>query len=248
MDFKIIEKIISYAIRGLFVVLLGLIFLSGIAIEANKKPPEEIERILKERREFYEALRKGEPVNKNLPNPWPPKMNQKYPDIDLIDQSGGDFRLSDLKGRVLLVEYIDMSSPASQAQSGGALFGAYGATTYVDEVSEPISDVLRQSTGGAISLPHPHILEVKIIVYGDGGGQASRDDAQNWASHFSLKQEEGVIVAVPVKDIRDHATNELIIGYQLVDKNMMMRVDSTGVEPTHSLKMTLAPLVPRLVK
>ncbi|MGH1403321.1 MAG: hypothetical protein ACRBDL_03690 [Alphaproteobacteria bacterium] len=248
MDFKIVEKFISYAIRTLLVLLVGLICLSGIAIEANKKPPEEIERILKEKREIYEALRKGEPVNKNLPGLWPPKMNQKYPDIDLVNQAGEEFKLSDLKGRVLIVEYIDMSSPVSQAQSGGAILGAYGATTYVDKVTTPVSQVLKQSTEGELSLPHPHILEVKVIIYGEDGGQASRDDAGNWASHFNLNLKDGVIVSVPVKDMRDQLTKELITGYQLVDKNLMMRADSTGVEPTHHLKLTFAPLVPRLVK
>jgi cytochrome oxidase Cu insertion factor (SCO1/SenC/PrrC family) len=39
---------------------------------------------------------------------WPPKLNEPYPDLHLIDQTGSPTRLSDFKGKVILVEPIGM--------------------------------------------------------------------------------------------------------------------------------------------
>ncbi|MBV1889194.1 MAG: hypothetical protein KUG67_03010 [Proteobacteria bacterium] len=90
-------------------------------------------------------------------------------------------------------------------------------------------------------------MELKIIVYGTDGAAGSRDDAEQWAEHFRLNEEDNIIVAAPSKDMRSDESQSLVRGFQLLDKNMMLRVDSSGVMPKHNLQMTLAPLVPKLI-
>lgn len=248
MEINQIRKVISFAMLGLFISLILMIAVSILAIESTKKSPKEIAAELEKQKVQMERLAQGKSLNENLPDIWPPKMNQPYPSFDLIDQKGGAFKISDYTGKILIVEYIDMSSPVSQAQSGAGLVGTYGVGGTVDQFALPIEDVLRTETQGVVSLPNDKVMQVKVIVYGESGGQASRDDAQNWAEHFKFTKAEGVIVAVPVKNITGDETNTILGGYQLIDANNFLRVDSSGPIPKHNLKMTFAPMVQKLTR
>ncbi len=245
-----IQKYLSYATKTLFTILGLLMILSVVHIETNKKSPEEIAKILEESKEMRAIMAKGGQLNKNLPEIWPPKMNNVYPDFAMIDQEGREFLLSSLKGKVIIVEYIDISSPVSQAQSGARKFGAYYAASSsdIDEYAKPFAEVLKKNTSGSIVLPNDNIIELKIIIYGEGGGAGTRDDAQQWAQHFNLKKSDNVIVAVTKNDFRGKESDVIISGFQLLDKNMLLRVDSSGATPKHSLAMTLVPLVPKLIR
>ena len=245
-----IDKTLSVITRFLVSCMVALMFFSYLAIEANKKPAAEITRILEEQKKMRLILAKKSSGNENLPKVWPPKMNKIYPNLELYDQMGKKFTLSSLSGKVIIMEYIDISSPESQAQSGSAKMGAYygSKTKEINTQVEIFGDVIERSTNGAFRLPNDNVLELKIIIYGPEGSAGSRDDAQNWAEHFNLQQSDNVIVAVPSNDLRSKATQSIVSGFQLIDKNMMLRVDSSGAEPKHNLGMTLAPLVPKLIR
>ena len=221
-----------------------------MALEASKKPVEERQKIYDDANKSIQNRLQSVEKSKNLPTDWPPKMNALYPDLALIDQTGKSFQLSELKGRVLVLEYVDMSSPVSQAQSGAGLLGAYGYTKEIDEFTEPFDEVLRKNPGlgqTPLVLPHAELIQVKIIVYSQDDKQASRDDAQFWAEHFGFTRDRNIIVAVAREDIRIDSVEALITGYQLIDKNFNLRVDSAGTAPKHNLKLTLIPLVPKLL-
>ncbi|PCI56350.1 MAG: hypothetical protein COB36_06130 [Alphaproteobacteria bacterium] len=226
-----------------------LMFFAFVSIEANKKPDEEIAQILEEQRKMRIILATVSKGNENLPEVWPAKMNVAYPDFELFDQKGEKFLLSSLEGRVIILEYIDISSPVSQAQSGSAAVGVYfGAKSQeLNKEAQPFSNVIKKVTNGAFMLPNDNILELKIIVYGADGAPGSRDDAEQWAQHFKIAESENVIVAVPALDMRSEESQSLVRGFQLLDKNLILRVDSSGVMPKHNLEMTLVPLVPKLI-
>lgn len=244
-----IDKTLSVMIRGLFGCLMVLMFLAFVSIEANKKPDAEIAKILEEQRKMRIILATASKGNENLPEVWPPKMNVVYPDFELFDQKGEKFLLSSLAGRVIILEYIDISSPISQAQSGSATAGVYfGAKSQeLNKEAQPFSDIVNKITNGAFTLPNDNILELKVLVYGADGAPGSRDDAEQWAQHFKLEESDNVIVAVPSLDMRSDESQSLVRGFQLLDKNMILRVDSSGVMPKHNLRMTLVPLVPKLI-
>lgn len=249
MEREKVDKIINISLKVLFSLLFVLIFLSIMRIEATKKPPEEIKQILEQQQEERIKLAAGEPLNDKLPNPWPPKMNKPYPDLPLVASDGTNFKLANYKGKVIVLSFLDMSSPTAQAQSGAGLSGAYGVTVDKDPLARPFSDVFRTIPESEdMNYPHKDLLEIIVLVYSQEGQQTTVDDAQNWAEHFDLSREDNVIVAVPVKDIRSDETGEVLNGYQLIDKNMILRVDSSGSSPKHNLKMTLMPLVPKLLR
>ena len=252
MDRDVIQKILSYATKFLFVVLGGLIVLSVISLETNKKPAEERAEIFEEQKRLRQIFAESKKGNENLPEIWPANMNEPYPNVDLLDKDGKRFTLSGLKGRVVILEFIDISSPISQGQSGAAVTGAYhGSTTSqeVDEYALPFSDVVKKSLNAGFNLPNNNIIELKIIVYGAAGSQATVNDAQNWANHFALGAAgSNIIVAVTEKDFRSKRSDSVVGGFQLLDRNLLLRVDSAGPKPKHNLSMTLLPLVPKLIR
>lgn len=242
------QKVVKYAYRLVYIllaVLFLLIVLSVMVLEANKDPDPQ------KRMEAYAKISGIQLKNPNLPDPWPPVMNKPFPDMGLIDQAGAEFSLSDLKGKVLLIEYVDMTSPVSQAYSGAQTKGALGGPNQqVDEHTLPIEEIIKQETKtlGQVTLPNPELIMVKILIYNEAGGQAGPPDAERWASHFGFTRENGVIVTVPQKDARDKKTDILIPGFQLVDKEFALRVDSAGPNPKHSLNFRLVTMIPTLLQ
>lgn len=243
-----VNKIITILLKVLFSTLFVLIFISVLIIEANKKPQEEIDAALSAVRANIEIIAKGGGLEKAEDQNWPPRMNKLYPEIELLDKEGRAFKISDLKGYVVVMSYIDMSSPICQAQAGAAATGAYGSLKDVDKYSEPFTETLRKNSLEEFTLPNDGVLEVDVLVYTQDGSQPSLDDAGKWADHFDLGLTKGAIVAVPKASMQNKKTDSMICGYQLIDKNMMLRVDSAGPEPKHNLKMTLVPLLPKLLR
>ncbi|MCB1784549.1 MAG: hypothetical protein KDI13_11220 [Alphaproteobacteria bacterium] len=241
MNTKELEGYMVYAAKVLFVTLLLLVLLAIAALEATKKPPEEIARMV-------EAAKLSRQNVSNLPRPWPPEMNSGYPDFDLIDQEGTKFSLSALKGRVVLVEYVDMASPISQAAAGAKEKGVFGAENQSFDPYILTPEVfVPKLTDGKVTLPTAKFLIVSILIKNAAGMPATQEDAKNWAAHFGLTKDAFHIVAVPEKDMRGKGTDGLLTGFQLVDKNFLLRVDSAGPMPKHNLDLTLVPMIPKLM-
>ncbi len=252
-DREKVNKIIILSVKILFSALFVLIALAVISLEGTKKPQKEIDAVLNKQRVSMRAILAGKDITKEIPegtkvHHWPPKMNQPYPDLELIDRNGRVFKLSDLKGYIIVMSYIDMSSPISQAQAGAAVVGAYGVTKEVDKYTEPFSQVVAKNASDGFVLPNDGVLEVNVLVYAQDGAQATLNDADKWAEHFDLNLERGIVVAVPKDDLRSSDAQSVVAGYQLVDQHMMLRVDSAGLEAKHNLKMTLVPMLSKLAQ
>ena len=241
MNTILILKYLRYATYVLSAFLVLAIGLSVYILEATKMPPEVRNRIMSDLNNQFKNY-------SNFPLPWPPQMNKQYPDIGLIDQEGKAFKLSDFRGKIILIETIDMAMAQSQAYSGAATFGPFGAkTAEVDKKLQPIQAIIGKYSEGKITLPNPDIIYVKIIFYNATAAQALPTDATNWAEHFKLSKADNIFVAVPDKDLRIAATTSLLPGFQLIDRAFNLRVDSSGLTPKHNLEMTLIPLIPKLL-
>ncbi len=245
---KKIEKALSYAIAIVVCVLISLVFLSITFAEFSKKSMQERQEILSKQRDTIKKFIVEAKPNENLPKTWPPQMNVTYPDMELLDQKGKEFKISDFAGKVLIIEYVDMSSPISQAHSGAKSKGAFGIMQDVDKLAETFEDTVQKNADGKINFPNDNVIQLKIIAYTQDGAQPSRDDAWNWAEHFGFERDNNVIVAISKKDIRTPKTQDIVTGFQLVDKNQKLRVDSSGVAPKHNLKLTLIPLFEKLLR
>ncbi len=239
------EKLFKYAYYVVYIlagVLLLLFVLAVAVLEHNKNPSFEA------RQKALVEIYGFKPPNQNLPTPWPPAMNAPFPDIPLIDTNGAEFNISDFRGKVMVVEYIDMTSPVSHSYSGAKTRGPFGGSRHsFDSSVSSFEETVSRESQGTLTLPHPDLPVVKIIVYNEAGAQAKVDDALAWAGHFGFTRENNYIVCVPQKDLRDKLTDKIVPGFQLVDKEFLLRVDSAGPEPKHSLQFRLVTMIPTLL-
>ena len=176
---------------------------------------------------------------------WPPKMEELYPDLELIDQDGNQWNLSRFKGQVILVEPIGMNCPACQSFAGAHIKGPYGNITPQKGLDD--FEGYFESYAGGLSLRDEGIVLVELLLYDLTMGPPTPKDAKGWAEHFGMKSQNNHFVVIPATDMRNKASYDLIPGYQLIDKNFKLRSDSTGHHPRDDLWRTLLPMVPKVL-
>ena len=69
-------------------------------------------------------------------------------------------------------------------------------------------------------------------------------DAKDWATHFGLRRAENHIVLAGLPSMIGQESYEMIPGLQLIDRDFMLRADSTGpVNQRHDLYRELLPRI-----
>ncbi len=179
------------------------------------------------------------------PSPWPPELNKPYPDLELIDQDGETFKLSYLKGKVIIIEPVGMNCPACQAFAGANTKGAFQGNSVQKGIRSFEQDLPRYAQG--ITMPHKDIVLVQLLLYDMKLGAPQPEHAKIWAEHFKMRKGKNQFVAVSPYDLRNQASYNLIPGFQLIDKNFILRADSTGHYPKHDLYRQLIPSVATLL-
>jgi len=180
---------------------------------------------------------------------WPPQLGKAYPDgIEYYDQSGAKVKMSDFKGQVLFIEFVGMNCPACQAFSGAnkkdiGSFENNAVQTGLDSIEE----YFRQYSGG-LKLSDDRIFYIAVLLYDMKLGHPKADDARKWAEHFKFDKSKKQIVIVPIQDLRGNDSYNLIPGFQLVDKKLVLRSDSTGHKPRDNLYSKLLPMVRKLLE
>ena len=163
---------------------------------------------------------------------WPPRVGQPYPDLTLMDQRGELIRLSDFKGKVLLIEPIGMNCPASNALAGGKTKGGFEGTAPETDV-EPADISFRYDAPG-VSYDDPRLIHIELLLYNMSMHGPSATDARAWAEHFGLADKPNVYVLAGGQELINQMSYDMIPGFQLVDKNFILRSNATGHHPTEN--------------
>ncbi len=103
------------------------------------------------------------------------------------------------------------------------------------------------SYGGGLSVHDPRLVFVQVLLYGMSMEAPTVEDARKWADHFEMDRAQNRIVLVGTKELQNQASYDMIPGFQLIDKNFILRCDSTGHSPKENLYQTLLPMIPRLL-
>ncbi len=177
---------------------------------------------------------------------WPPVLGQKYPDLALYDQDGKVFKLSQFKGKVIILEPVGMNCPACQAFSGAKKYGPFKNNPVQKGVSS-FHDIFRHYTPQTKNT-HSEIIFVQILLYDMKLEAPDKEDARAWAEHFHLSKANNHYVSVSPYDLRNHHSFKMIPGFQLIDKDFILRIDSTGHRPKHSLYYDLLPALKNLTQ
>ncbi len=157
---------------------------------------------------------------------WPPRLGKPYPDLALTDQTGKVVRLSDFKGSVIFIEYVGMTCPACQAFAGAHRLGSF-ANVKPQRGLQSIEEYFPRHAGG-LTLDDERIVFVQILLYSMSMQAPTPEDARSWAAHFKLDRARNQIVLAGKKELIGPASYNLIPGFQLVDKDFVLRSDSTG--------------------
>jgi hypothetical protein len=177
---------------------------------------------------------------------WPPQLGKPYPEIELIDRTGKIVKLADFKGKIIVVEPVGMTCPACNAFSGGKDRGGFKSSS-VQGGTESIETYFPQYTGG-VSLHDKRILFVQLLLYNLQMQGPTQDDAALWAEHFGLDKFDNTYVLAGGPELIGSASYNMIPGFQLIDKDFVLRSDATGDNPKESIWDHLLPMVPQLLK
>ncbi|MCC7527887.1 MAG: hypothetical protein IT342_05155 [Candidatus Melainabacteria bacterium] len=174
---------------------------------------------------------------------WPPVVNQVYPELELCDLSGNRVKLSAYAGKVILLEPIGMSCPACQAFVGGDRKG--GINGVIPQAGLSSIDVLLKAQG--ISISDPRLVRVQLLLYGPSLGVPTLPEAQAWSKHFDFgRRSNEVLLLGDQRYINQHSFN-MIPGFQLIDKNFVLRSDACGHNPKSNMYKELIPMVGKLL-
>jgi len=176
---------------------------------------------------------------------WPPQLGERYPEIRMIDQTGKHVIVSDFEGSVILIEYIGMTCPACQAFSGAHRLGPFKKITPQHDLKS-IEEYLPEYAG--IKLSDERLVFIQIILYDMKMKAPIPKDAKEWARNFEFDRSKNRIVLAGTKEYVNSASYNLIPGFQVIDKNFILRSDSTGHNPHDNLFSTLLPMIPKLFK
>ncbi|MBC8354239.1 MAG: hypothetical protein H8E66_19775 [Planctomycetes bacterium] len=178
------------------------------------------------------------------PPAWPPEKNRTYPDIELVDQEGNVTRLSDFKGKVILVEPIGIPCEACIAFSGGHEFGAFEGIKPQQDL-ESIESYAKQF--GSIRLDDHRVVRVQVLLFNQSMEAPSQAEAVAWAQHFQMRRSRNEVVLVGTQALATKESRDLIPGFHLIDKHFILRSDSTGQEPVDNLYSKLLPQIRKLI-
>jgi hypothetical protein len=157
---------------------------------------------------------------------WPPRTGDPYPDLALMDSNGSLFHLSSLKGRVILVEPVAMSSPASIAHSGGHAVGGFLGIEPQPGI-QSLEENLAQF-GGGLKLDNPAIAYVQVVIYNLDLKSPTVTEVKAWADHFKLTDRPNVYVLVGSPAMLTQASFDMIPGVQLIDRSFVLRSEHSG--------------------
>ncbi len=188
----------------------------------------------------------AEAVTSDTPTVWPPQVGAPYPDLRLVDQTGHVTALSAFKGHLILVEMIGMTCPACQGFSGAKHMGTFGGVTS-DGGLPAIDDLVRDYAHG-VAFPSEDLVFVQILLFDMQMGAPTVDDARAWAKHFHRDVAKHQYVLAGGPGLHNQASYDLVPGFQLVDRDFVLRWDATGHRPRHNLYHDLLPAIPGLLR
>lgn len=174
---------------------------------------------------------------------WPPQLNSPYPDLELMSTSGKKVKLSSFKGKVILIEPIGLSCPACQAFVGADAQGGFKGVS--PQQGLPSIETLLKRNG--ISPADANLQRVQLLLYSPSMNAPTLEEAQEWGKHFGFGQAANELILMGEQTYINNDSYNMIPGFQLIDKNFVLRSDATGHHPKNDLYRELLPMIKQLL-
>jgi len=171
---------------------------------------------------------------------WPPVKGEPLPAITLPDAvSGETVDLSELRGKVLIVEPIGMKCPACNAYAGGLDRGGFRGARVQDL---PAFEDLLWDYGGVEARDEPDLVYVQLLLYDTSNRrEPDMELAREWVEHFGMDAWDNALVLVGDERYVNRASYAMVPGFFLVDRDGTVVADGTGHRPVdHPYEEVLA--------
>ncbi|MCC9604141.1 redoxin domain-containing protein [Stieleria sp. JC731] len=175
---------------------------------------------------------------------WPPIKGKAYPDINLKDQTGKTLRLSDFKGKVILIEYAAVSCQGCQAFAGGKQRGPFGQF----RVQPGLDSIEHYSRRYANVDLGKDVVFVQVLLYGGDQSAPTMSETKAWAEHFDMERQHDKVVMQGRPEMLSEKTYQMIPGFHLVDQDFIVQGDSCGHHPIDDLYRDLLPKMGELAR
>jgi len=106
---------------------------------------------------------------------------------------------------------------------------------------ESIESYVERYAPGA-SLNDPDLVFIHMLLYNHKLRAPTEEDARRWAEHFGVSRPDHLVLYGDERFINP-ASYKMIPGFQLIDRDFILRSDSTGHTPTHNLWKDLLPML-----
>ena len=177
--------------------------------------------------------------------PWPPRLGEPFPNLELVSHTGEFVRMADFRGKIVLVEPIGMTCAACNAFSGAGEIGGY--QNIAPQKNLPSIEKLIERYAPGHSLDDGHIVLVQLLLYDMNLKAPSAEDARSWAEHFGFDRKDNFYVLAADQRFINKASYDMIPGFFLLDKDLVLRADATGHQPRHNLFTELLAQIPKLM-
>lgn len=174
--------------------------------------------------------------------PWPPRIGAPFPRMQFLTPSLQRRSLDEFRGRVVVIEYVSMASAVTQAFAGSRDRGPFGSSALRNDF-KPLESYFPEYSGG---IPSTDVILVQILMLDHHAQPVSTETAAAWNKHFELEARGRVILIASPVLLRNQGS-EVVGGFQMLDKNGVVRADATG-ERSKTLFSELFPGLARYVR
>ena len=180
--------------------------------------------------------------------PWPPKIGERYPDLELLNAHGETVRLASLAGQPMLVHIVGMTCPACNGYAGGNTkkIGPFPGMKAQGNLKSTAEYLPMYSNG--IRISDKRLQVVTIIYFGRGNKIPQPHDAQQWAEHFGYDKQENHIVLIGQARHKNNISYKMVPGFHIIDQDFTFVSDASGHNPRHKFYDHSFPLLGKLVR
>ncbi|MGE3174785.1 MAG: DUF4034 domain-containing protein [Planctomycetota bacterium] len=165
---------------------------------------------------------------------WPPEEGAPYPALEMRTVQGQPFDFASLRGKVVLIETVALGSPGSVGFAGIDRFGTVQAQTGLASLDQ----LLKQH---GIDRDDPNLRTVHLLLYDSMSRQPSPENAKRWVEQTGLDRHANAIALLADSRYKRHDTLQMVPGFQLLDRELTLRIDGAGANAPHNLYDHLFP-------
>ena len=105
-------------------------------------------------------------------------------------------------------------------------------------------EALSNYAGGA-DLHDPDLVVVSLLLFGPDMKRPSLEDARRWSEHFGIDEHPNHHVLIGHPKLFGKQTRSMVPGFQLIDRDFVLRQDAAGNSSPQDLWRDLMPTLGR---